>query len=68
MFWISAIAIALATPYWFGISSLLVFFYGTLAALSWRLSKAMPLKLAVLIAVSAAILVTAIMIALIQRS
>jgi hypothetical protein len=42
-------------------SSLPIFFYGTLSALAWRLSKAMPFALAVAAALTIAVVVTAIM-------
>ena len=55
MIWIAVISVALAVPNWFGIPLLPIVFYGTLGALIWRLSKAMPLNLAALIAVVAAV-------------
>ncbi len=58
MIWIAVISAALAVPTWFGLPLLPVIFYGTLGALLWRLSKAMPLNLAALIAVVVAVAVT----------
>jgi hypothetical protein len=65
--WTTAFAVSLATPYWFGLSSLLIFFYGTLGALTWRLSRAMPFTLAVVVSLTVAVMVTGIMAAVIQR-
>ena len=64
--WITAVATALSTPYWFGQLSLLVFFYGTLGALTWRLSKALPVSLAIVTAFVLAVIVTSMMVAMIE--
>ena len=58
MIWITVISLALAVPAWFGLPLLPVVFYGTLGALIWRLSKAMPFNLAAFIAVVVAVKVT----------
>jgi hypothetical protein len=65
--WTTAIAFSMATPYWFGLTSLLIFFYGTLGALTWRLSKAMPVSLAVILAAIVAVIITSIMVAVIEH-
>ena len=67
LLWISGISIALATPYWFGLSSLIVIFYGTLGALTWRLSRLVSFKLALGIAFLIAFIATAIMAPIIQN-
>jgi hypothetical protein len=53
-------------PYWFGFSLLLVVFYGSLGALFWRLSKAMPFKWAFCVAAGLALVVTALLVAVIE--
>ncbi len=58
MIWITVIALALSVPTWLGLPLLPLVFYGTLGSLIWRLSKAMPLNLAALIAVVVAVVVT----------
>lgn len=58
MIWITVISIALAIPIALDLPLLPVIFYGTLGALTWRLSKAMPFNLAVLIAILAAVTIT----------
>jgi hypothetical protein len=60
MTWITVISIALSVPAWFGLPLLPIVFYGTLGSLIWRLSKAMPLNLAALIAVVVAVSVTSL--------
>jgi len=62
--WLSGISIVLAMPYWFGFSPLLAVFYGSLAALLWRLSKAMPVRWAFVIAVGVALVATALLVAM----
>ena len=64
--WITGISIAVETRHWFGLSSLLICFYGTLGILAWRLAKAMSFGLAVLMALTIAIAFTAFMVPLIQ--
>lgn len=65
--WIAALSMAMAAPYWIGQSSLRIAFYGTLAASTWRLSKAMPVSLATLISLVLAIIVASMTIAIITR-
>jgi hypothetical protein len=60
MIWIAVISFALAVPNRIGLPLLPIVFYGTLGALIWRLSKAMLLNLAALIAVLTAVAVTCI--------
>ena len=67
MLWLSGISIALAMPYWFSFSPLLVVFYGSLGALLWRLSMAMSFKWAFLIAASVALVATVSLVAMMEK-
>lgn len=64
--WLVGIGVVLATTFWLRELSLTIVFYTTLAALSWRLARAMHVKLALLIALTIAMAVTASMVPVLQ--
>lgn len=64
--WTAAISILLALPTWLGDSAIQCGFYGTLALVTWRLSRVMPTILAAVIGVVLAIVASAIMVTWLQ--
>ena len=60
--WILAMAVCFASPLWLGQSSLLLTFYGPAGALTWRLSTAIPVQYAFIIALTVATMLTAAMV------
>lgn len=55
LLWTVAIAVAISTPQWLGRNAIMAVFYGMLALTAWQLSRWLPIIVAGILAVLAAI-------------
>lgn len=66
IFWSVVISFILASPAWFGESSILICFYATLALTAWRFSKFMPVIVAGVLGLTVAVITSALMVGWVQ--
>jgi hypothetical protein len=58
LLWTLGFSVAFALPRWMGLSALPLAFYGTLAAVTWRLARALPFRWALGISIVLAVCLT----------